>query len=130
MNKEEKEIVLVVEDEETLSQAIGKKLELNGFEVHKARSSEEAIKELNTHNKIYAIWLDHYLLGDDTGFDFVVKLKENKKFRHIPVFVVSNTASSNKVNSYLELGVNQFYTKSNHKLEDIIEDIKNIEGTK
>lgn len=129
-NKEKKRTILVVEDEEALSQAIGRKLEISGFKVVKARSIEEAVKGVKSCEKVYAIWLDHYLLGKDTGLDFVIKLKEDSKCKKIPIFVVSNTASRDKVNSYLELGINQFYTKSNYKLEDIIEDIKNSKDVK
>ena len=48
----------------------------------------------------------------------------NSKYGDLPIFVISNTASEEKVNSYLELGVSKYYTKADHSLSDIIEDIK------
>jgi hypothetical protein len=42
----------------------------------------------------------------------------------VPIFVVSNTASADKVQSYLQLGVNKYYTKADYRLDDIIKDIK------
>lgn len=73
--------------------------------------------------KVDVIWLDHYLLGKETGLDFVVWIKKQKKFNSILIFVVSNTASEDKVCAYLELGVEKYYTKSDLRLDGIIEEI-------
>ncbi|MBU2229586.1 hypothetical protein KJ810_04220, partial [Patescibacteria group bacterium] len=56
--------------------------------------------------------------------DFVTKIKENNRWKSIPVFVVSNTASHEKLRAYLQLGVKKYYTKADYKLENIIADIK------
>jgi len=120
----EKKSILIVEDELPLQKAIKAKLELNNFNTVTARAVDQAINYLNDTN-IDVIWLDHYLLGKDDGLDFVTKIKENKKWEKIPIFVVSNTASADKVNSYLRFGVSKYYTKSNFRLDSIIEDINN-----
>ena len=116
--------ILVLEDEESLAHAITKKLELSGFDVLAVRSVEEAWEKLKTHD-VSGVWLDHYLLGGETGLDFVVRLKEGTEVqKNLPIFVVSNTAGSDKVRSYLELGAKKFFTKSDYKLEQIIDSIK------
>ncbi len=116
--------ILVVEDERPLLEAIRVKLELGGFNVVTARSVEEAFNHIEDI-KIDAVWLDHYLLGKDSGIDFVVRCKEtNSKYKNIPIFVVSNTASPDKVKTYIQLGVSNYYTKAEKRLEDIINDIK------
>ncbi|MFO7807400.1 MAG: response regulator [Candidatus Moraniibacteriota bacterium] len=118
--------VLVVEDERPLQEAIKIKMRKSGFNVISAKSSNQALNYLRDESigKIDAIWLDHYLLGRESGFDFLVKVKENPGWEDIPVFVVSNTASPEKVSAYLELGIDKYYVKSNSRLEQIIEDIK------
>jgi len=119
-------IVLVVEDELPLQNAIKIKLEKNGFQVLTARSVEQAMNHILDIEKIDVIWLDHYLLGGKTGLDFVVTLKNDKKYKSIPIFVVSNTASSDKVKSYISLGATKYYTKANYRLEQIIEDMRKV----
>ena len=119
-------IILVVEDELPLQNAIKITLEKKGFQVLTARSVEQAMNHMLDVPKIDVIWLDHYLLGGETGLDFVVTLKNNKKYKAIPIFVVSNTASSDKVKSYIELGATKYYTKANYRLEQIIDDIKKV----
>lgn len=119
----EKSTILVIEDERPLQSAIRLKLELNGFNVLTAQSIDRALEYMEEVPDIAVVWLDHYLLGKGTGIDFVVKLKNHKKWFSVPIFVVSNTASPDKVQSYLQLGVNKFYTKADYRLDQIVEAI-------
>ena len=115
--------ILIIEDELALQNAIKIKLERHNFKVFTARDVASAIKVISS-NSISVIWLDHYLLGGEDGLDFVIKIKSNENYNKIPIFVVSNTASPEKISAYLQLGVSDFYTKANHKLEDMINDIE------
>ena len=121
----EKKIILVLEDERPLLHAIRIKLEKNNFEVVSSRDIEHAKTIINELPKVDIIWLDHYLIGKGDGLDFIAwcKSESNAKFNHIPIFVVSNTISPNKVASYISLGANKYFVKSNNKLEDIIYEI-------
>lgn len=140
--------VLVIEDERPLLEAINAKLEKSGFKVIAARSVEEAfnanIKKnsagaitvgsieqaldyLESLEKTDAVWLDHHLLGKEDGLDFVKKFKANGgRWNKIPVFVVSNAASPKTIKAYLKAGVNKYYVKSDHRLEEIIKDIESV----
>lgn len=123
--------VLIVEDEKPLLEVIKKKFELNGFSVVTARSVNQALGYLEDIVDISAIWLDHYLLGKKDGFDFVVNIKqEGGKWKHVPIFLVSNTVGSDKIQPYLRLGVNKYYAKSNYRLDKIVENIKEFLNTK
>lgn len=123
--------ILVVEDERPLMEAIKAKLEKNDFKVVTAASVAQAFNYLEDEVKIQVIWLDHYLLGKENGLDLVAKMKEDgSKWKEIPIFVVSNTASPDKVNSYLRLGANKYYTKANFRLDTIIGDIREYLGQK
>lgn len=117
-------VILVVEDELPLLEAIKLKLTKSGFSVVTARSVEQAVNHIKDIEKVDAIWLDHYLLGKENGLDFVVKCKsENSWCRHIPIFVVSNTASADKVQAYLQLGVSKYYVKAEKRLDEIIKEM-------
>lgn len=117
-------LVLVVEDEEILLSLIEKKLERENFEVVGARTAEDAIKILEGQKNINIIWLDHYLLGDKTGLDFVAKIKKHKEWKNIPIFVVSNTAGPDKRQIYIKLGITKYYIKADYHLDQIIDDVK------
>jgi len=90
--------ILVVEDERSLLEAIKLKLVESGFNAVTARSVEQALSLLRSTPHIDAIWLDHYVLGGESGLDLVSRLKsEGADWVNIPIFVVSNTASNEKV---------------------------------
>lgn len=124
MAEENKKTVLVLEDEEPLLKAIKMKLEAAGFGVLTARSVQQAINALDDVGKVDFIWTDHYLLGNDTGLDFVAKVKADDRWEDIPIFVVSVTASPRNVESYISFGIKRFYTKHEYRIDDIIKDIR------
>jgi DNA-binding response OmpR family regulator len=115
---------LVVEDDLSLAQAINKKLQLSGFTTVSARSVDDALKLMQDQQSIGVIWLDHYLLGDKDGLAFATAVKAEDDWRQIPIYIVSNTASTDKVASYHDLGINHYYVKADHRLDEIIADIK------
>lgn len=122
---DEKKVVLVLEDERPLLEAIKIKLEKNNFEVVTSRNIEQAKEYVNELKKVDVVWLDHYLIGKGNGLDFIAWCKEgsNTKCNHVPIFVVSNTASSDKVATYMSLGATKYFVKSNYKLDEIIKEI-------
>jgi response regulator of citrate/malate metabolism len=118
-------VILVIEDERPLVQVIQKKLEKVGFEVVTARTVDQGLNYMKEIETIDAVWLDHYLLGEKNGLDFVIELKKiGSKFIKIPIFVVSNTASNTAVQSYLRLGISKYYVKAEHRLDGIVNDVK------
>lgn len=122
---ENKKVIFVVEDEKPLLEAIRLKLFKNNFEPVTARTIDQAKEYITTLPKVDVIWLDHYLLGKDNGLDLVTWCKDdnNPKYNNIPIFVVSNTTTHDKLVSYMALGVNGYFVKSNHSLEEIVGEI-------
>ena len=140
-----KRTILVLEDERPLLAVVNSRLEKKGFGVMTARSVDQvfnaglekkglgiiaassiiqALEYLGNLENIDAIWLDHNLLGKESGIDFIKKLKKNGGlWKKIPIFVISNTENPHTIKSYLKLGVSKYYVKSNHKLDEIIKDI-------
>lgn len=138
--------ILVVEDEKSLLEVITDKLTTSGFEVIIARSVDDAfsfefapttpgdvtsstietvLKHLERLEHLDAIWLDHNLIGDEDGLDFIIKFKANQgQWSTVPIFVVSNSDNAELIKTYAELGVSHYYLKAEHKLEAIIADIK------
>jgi DNA-binding response OmpR family regulator len=129
-NEKKKKTIMIIEDEASLLKAIRDKLYRNNFEMIAARTANQALELLKSlevmKNESYvdAIWLDHYLLGYEDGLDFMKKIKSNEHWKNIPVFVVSNTASESKVESYLKLGITKYYVKADYRLDQIVDDIK------
>lgn len=112
--------IMVVEDETLLLQAITKKLKLTGIEVLSCASGQQAIDYLNSLDELPdAVWLDYYL-KDMNGLAFMQALKQNPAWSDIPVIVVSNSASPEKVSNMLALGAKKYILKAEYRLDEII----------
>lgn len=116
--------ILVLEDERQLAKAVREAFAERGFETIIVSTVEDGIRELKNMSDVDVIWLDHYLLGTRNGLDFVVQLKGNPDWQKIPIFVVSNTASTTNIRSYIQLGVSNYYTKADYDINQIINDIE------
>lgn len=117
---------MVVEDESLLLLAVTKKLTIAGIECVSCSSAEQALDYLaNLPELPDAVWLDYHLKDMD-GLVFMRKLKENPLWSKIAVFVVSNSASPEKVNAMLGLGAKKYMLKAEHRLDEIIGDIKSF----
>ncbi len=122
-----RKIILVVEDERPLVRVIETKLIKSGFDVVTARTVDQGLDYMKEIGDVDAVWLDHYLIGDKTGINFVEEVKKpESKWRKIPIFVVSNTASNSNVQTYKNLGVDCYSVKADHKLCQITEDLKKL----
>lgn len=118
-----KNTILLIEDEMPLMHAVQSKLRNSGYEAVTARTVDQALGYLKDGIKIEAIWLDHFLLGNKTGIDFLGEIKNHKDYKKVPVFVVANTGGPDTEHSYLQLGVAKYYVKSNHRLDEIIQEV-------
>jgi len=129
--KKQNKIILILEDEKPLWEVIKAGFETKGFSVVTARSVDQGLDYLKNGVKIDAVWLDHYLFGKKDGLDFVTKLKQKGSvWKNLPIFVVSNTVSPEKIKLYLKLGVQKCYTKVDYRLDQIVTYIKEFLETK
>lgn len=118
--------ILVVEDEELLLQAIVKKMEVTGVAAIACSSGQKAIEYLSSVQQMPdAIWLDYYL-KDMNGLEFMDQLKQKPLWAAIPVVVVSNSASADKVSRMLALGVKKYLLKAETRLEDLIVIVRDL----
>ncbi len=118
--------MLVVEDEVMLAQAIVKKLELANIDVVSSVSGKQALDYMGTLTQLPdGIWLDYYLKDMD-GLEFMEQLKKNPAWANIPVVVVSNSASPEKINRMMALGAKEYLVKSDYSLQSVIDTLTDI----
>lgn len=123
-----KKTVLVVEDEAPLQDAIKLKMQREGFHYLSAVTAEDALVILEKE-KPDLIWLDLLMPGMG-GFAFLELLRQNPKYRDLPVVIVSVSASPEKIRRAFELNVVDYLVKSHYKLEDIIKRIDTFTSKK
>lgn len=118
---DDKKQVLVIEDEESLVGVIKNKLVKSGFDCVSKLNAREALDYLSQAGDSLpdVIWLDYYL-PDMNGLEFMKALRENEKWAEIPVVVVSNSASQEKVSGMTRAGASAYLLKAKYRLEDIV----------
>lgn len=116
--------VLVVEDETALSELLSEKFAQEGFKVRSAESAETGIKlALNFLPDL--ILLDIILPGMD-GLTMLKKLRQNRWGSRVPVIILSNLNDQESVSKAMKIGVYDFLVKSNVKLSDVVEEVREV----
>ena len=121
--------ILIVEDEEFLLKALSDNFETEGFTVDVARNGEESISQIKKR-KPDLVLLD-LLLPKVGGFDVLKAMKDNTEWNLIPVIVLSNLGGDEQIKKAFELGADDYFVKSQHPIEEVIEKVKNtLQGEK
>jgi len=113
--------ILLIEDEEFLSNLIGIKLKELNIDVLKAKNGEEAIGLIE--KETFDLILLDIILPKMNGFEFLQELKKMNKT--IPVYVISILAQESDINKFKELGASGYISKSKTTLNDLVLNIQN-----
>ena len=97
---------LVVEDEDSIASLVRSYLERDGFTIVRARSGEEALKELE-RNPVRVVVLD-IGLPDIDGFDVCSRIRERSR---VPVVMLTARDEEPDRITGLELGADDYVTK-------------------
>lgn len=118
--------IMVVEDEQTLQEAIVlklKSLQIDTVAFDSGQGAIDYLMNLSSLNDLPdLIWLDYYL-KDLNGLEFMRQLKQHNSLAKIPVIVVSNSASPEKVKKMYDLGAEKYFLKAEKRLDEIVDTI-------
>jgi DNA-binding response OmpR family regulator len=114
--------VLIVEDEEALRKVLQEKLQRAGFEVFVAEDGDEGWNMAKSKNP--DIILLDLILPKRNGFDLLGMLKQDPELKSIPVFVLSNLAEDENLKKALQMGAEDYFVKSQHPINEVIEKVK------
>ncbi len=114
--------VLIVEDDKSLQQILGQKLNEIGIEALSAHTAQTALTYVKT-NKPDLILLDIMLPGGMNGFDFLEQIKRDVNLKSIPVIVLTNLDTEKE--TALKMGVVDYLVKPNMPLDEVVLKIKN-----
>ncbi|MFZ2970287.1 MAG: response regulator [Minisyncoccia bacterium] len=117
-----KKTILIVEDDRYLLKAYVIKTEKAGFDVLTATNGREGL-EIAKEKKPDLIILDLLLPGVD-GFEFLKIIKKDEELKNIPVITISVLGQKIDQERALSLGAEAYFIKTDFKLEEIIEKIK------
>lgn len=111
--------ILLIEDYRPLIHAIEEKMNKLNVSCYPARSAEEALSMLSLHSEISLLWVDHHLIGEKTGLDFLQSIQKDERFSKLPIIVVSNETNLDKIAEYKKLGALRYFSKVETTLDEI-----------
>lgn len=115
--------VLIVEDEPAYQRILKDTFEKEQFEVLVASEGKQGISEV-AKTRPDVILLDIILPGGMNGFDFLEQLKANEQTKGIPVIIITNIASEEKVAR--EIGASFYFVKSETSIAQIVAKVKQL----
>lgn len=120
-----KKRILLVEDDEFITQMYSRKLEEEGYEVFSFPDAAEAEKALQEGIMEMELILLDILLPTISGYDFLQWIKSYDQYKSIPVIMLSNLSGQVDIDKGYNLGAVDFIVKSNYTPNEVVRKVKN-----
>lgn len=115
--------ILIIEDDKTLSDLLGKKLKDAGFEVTFTFNGVEGLDSLRA-NKPDLILLD-IMMPEKSGMEVMEDMNKDPEtsLTKIPVIVISNSGQPVEIKRVLELGAKDYLIKAEFNPQEVVEKV-------
>lgn len=114
------EKVLIVDDSRAIRRILGTTIRELGFEVAEASNGQEALDRLEDMDQPVRFMLVDWNMPKMNGLDFVLKVRENKRFEESSILMVTTETAVDQMVKALDAGANEYVMKPFTK--EIIED--------
>lgn len=118
--------ILLIEDEQILSNLLKRKLEESGYDVTVAFDGEEgfAIMKKQTPDMI----LLDIVMPKMGGFEVMEKMNKTPglNLKDLPVIVVSNSGQPVEIDRALELGIRDYLIKTQFDPQEVVDKVKKV----
>jgi len=121
---DKKGTILLIEDDEVLSDVYQTKFELEDYEVVVAKDGVEGQDKVAS-SKPDMILLD-LVMPKMNGFEFLEFLRGSRKTRDVPVLVLSNLGQDFEIERAEELGAVDFLVKAKVTPREVVEKVKEL----
>ena len=122
MAENKKKTVLIIEDDIFLIKAYQVKFEKEGIDAVVANDGKEAMGFLDKE-PVSVVILDLMLPGM-SGFDILEAIRKNSRWKKVPVIILSNLGQQEDIDRGKALGANEYFIKTNIKINEIVEKVK------
>lgn len=116
--------ILLVEDDQFLSEIYIAKFQDAGFEVIVAQDGYEAIRRAKESRP--AILLLDLVMPTMDGFDVLRAAKNDHEIGNIPIIVLSNLGEEEDVRKGIELGAEDYLIKAHYTPTEVVAKVKSI----
>ncbi len=127
--KDDKYVVLVVEDETGLLDSYAEILEGGGFAAMKASDGYKGLDKLSANKDVIDLILLDLMMPGMDGLDVLKQVREEpEKYGETPVVVLTNLSSERIIKESFERGANGYLMKTELEPEHIVQEVNNALG--
>ena len=119
----EKPRILLVDDEPSIVKMVGKRLEVEGFEVITAMDGQEGLEKAQTQHPDLIV-LD-LMLPKLNGYEVCTMLKQDARHQKIPIVMFTAKTQEKDEKTALECGANAFVRKP-FRAPELMSTIRNL----
>ena len=116
--------ILIAEDDKFLSRVLSDKFTREGYEVSVASNGLEAINKIKAE-KPDVVLLDIVMPGK-SGFEILEEVKKDKKYKDIPIIILSNLGQKIDIERGKKFGVIDYLVKSNIPINDVLGTVEKL----
>ena len=116
--------ILVVDDEPDILLTVGQMLEMSGYEVVRAKDGNECIDKMNEFETDPDLIILDIMMPNISGWDVAAKLKENPKWKDIPIVFLTAKGDTMSVGMGGLAAVD--YIVKPFDIKDLVVRVKNI----
>jgi DNA-binding response OmpR family regulator len=114
--------ILIIEDDKVVSAIYRKKFTDAGFEVEVCHNGQDGYYR-NQESRFVAVLLD-LMLPEMGGLDVLRKIRAQRRFEHLPVFILTNAFFEDEATAAHEAGATQVFNKANTGPAALVEAVK------
>lgn len=117
--------ILVVEDSPTIKLLLKMILEREGANIAEAGSEWGMLTKIDEYGKVADLIIIDLFLNFENGMDLIKNLKDNPKYKDIPIIIVTENVDIDTIMQAKGLGIKN-YLKKPFKKADLIDRINKI----
>ena len=114
--------VLIVDDDARSREPVAKMLRVDGYDVVRVANGKEAFAALDNES-IDLILLD-FLMPEMDGLTFLKQLRDDPRWAHLPVIMVSGVTEGAAMRRAQNFGVKDYLIKSRFSITDLLDHIR------
>jgi len=115
-------VVLIIEDDAFLIKIYQVRFRAEGIDVWTATDGSEALSFL-VKEPPNIVLLD-LMLPNVSGWDVLIAVRKNDKWKSVPVIILSNLGQPEDIERGKELGATDYIVKANVRINDVVERAK------
>ena len=116
--------ILIVEDDPGIREMLSRQLKTKNWQVIEAENGCEALRKLQNHTP--GLILSDLMMPEMDGFELVHRLKQDERWRSIPVVILTAKSITIEERQKLNGGVNKIFEKGSYQRSILFNELSNL----